>query len=142
MIIILLVLCASATATPCGHGEWDNSGSCVACEPIDGCLIGNLTCTDNVNQACSQCNSTTYYSIMYPQTCHISTKYLVNDTIWGDCSAYAVHAGTTVSFDGTKSAVVGDVGVSPGTSVTGNYAIVNFGELHVNDDDAFNCKAR
>jgi hypothetical protein len=38
------------------------------------------------------------------------------------CGGFAVHARTTVTFDGTQSTVVGNVGVSPGTSITGSYA--------------------
>jgi hypothetical protein len=37
------------------------------------------------------------------------------------CGNFAVHAGTTITFDGTQSTVYGgDVGVSPGTTITGN----------------------
>lgn len=38
------------------------------------------------------------------------------------CENFAVHAGTTITFDGAMSTVNrGDVGVSPGTSITGSY---------------------
>jgi hypothetical protein len=38
------------------------------------------------------------------------------------CGNFAVHARTTVTFDGTMSTIHGgDVGVSPGTSITGSY---------------------
>jgi hypothetical protein len=38
------------------------------------------------------------------------------------CENFAVHARTTVTFDGAVSTVYGgDVGVSPGTSITGSY---------------------
>jgi hypothetical protein len=44
----------------------------------------------------------------------------------GVCQDFAVHARTTVTFDGVRTTVHdGDVGVSPGTSITGDYEIEN-----------------
>jgi hypothetical protein len=44
----------------------------------------------------------------------------------GVCQNFAVHARTTVTFDGEKSTISGgDVGVSPGTSITGSYEILD-----------------
>jgi hypothetical protein len=44
----------------------------------------------------------------------------------GICGNFAVHARTTVTFDGVRSTINGgDVGVSPGTSITGSYDIVD-----------------
>lgn len=42
----------------------------------------------------------------------------------GECAEFAVMAGTSVAFDGELTNVyTGDVGVSPGTSITGNYKL-------------------
>jgi hypothetical protein len=44
------------------------------------------------------------------------------------CQNFAVHARTTVTFDGVTSKIYGaDVGVSPGTSITGSYVFRNEG---------------
>jgi hypothetical protein len=44
------------------------------------------------------------------------------------CQNFAVHAGTTVTFDGVSSTIHhGDVGVSPGTSITGAFTFNNGG---------------
>jgi hypothetical protein len=52
------------------------------------------------------------------------------------CQNFAVHARTTVTFDGVLSTIYGgDVSVSPGTSITGAYAI-NGGQV-VEDSSAF-----
>jgi hypothetical protein len=37
------------------------------------------------------------------------------------CEEYAVHAGTTVTFAGAMTFLIGNVGVSPGTAVTGTW---------------------
>jgi hypothetical protein len=54
------------------------------------------------------------------------------------CQNFAVHAGTTVTFDGLVSTVInGDVGVSPGTSITSVVSpiFVNGGALTFGDID-------
>ena len=44
----------------------------------------------------------------------------------GDCSNFAVLAGTAVNFNGAKTVVqTGSVGVSPGISIAGSYAIAS-----------------
>ena len=51
------------------------------------------------------------------------------------CENFAVHARTTITFDGAMSTIRhGDVGVSPGTSVTGAFTI-DEGEVVVNSAD-------
>jgi hypothetical protein len=51
-----------------------------------------------------------------------STKALAN----GVCQDFALHARTTITFDGVMSIVKsGDIGVSPGTSITGSYNLEN-----------------
>jgi hypothetical protein len=44
----------------------------------------------------------------------------------GACENFAVHARTTITFAGAEDSVItnGDIGVSPGTSITGNHDIV------------------
>jgi hypothetical protein len=44
----------------------------------------------------------------------------------GVCKNFAVHARTTVTFDGVQTTIhTGDVGVAPGTSITGNVNIID-----------------
>jgi hypothetical protein len=60
---------------------------------------------------------------------------LFQEEATGVCSTFAVHARTTVTFAGVVTTLHGgDVGVSPGTSVTGAYAI-NGGELVADSSD-------
>jgi hypothetical protein len=52
------------------------------------------------------------------------------------CQSFAVHARTTITFDGEKTRIVGDIGVSPATAITGNYAIAPGGQV-LNDSASF-----
>jgi hypothetical protein len=53
----------------------------------------------------------------------------------GLCASFAVHAGTTITFDGVMSTIHGgDIGVSPGTSITGSYTFDN-GQVELNSSD-------
>jgi hypothetical protein len=62
-------------------------------------------------------------------------------TIWANCSGFALHAGTAVSFDGGLTTVyTGDVGVAPGTAVTGSYSLQT-GALQANSALAILCAA-
>ena len=48
------------------------------------------------------------------------------------CKNFAVHGGTTVTFDGVMSTIHhGDVGVSPGISITGDFRLITRGMLLV-----------
>jgi hypothetical protein len=55
------------------------------------------------------------------------------------CENFAVHARTTVTFAGVESTIHGggDVGVFPGTSVTGSYAFEGSGEVVLADSHVF-----
>jgi Ice-binding-like len=59
--------------------------------------------------------------------------------ILGGCRNTAVQAGTSLTFGGAQTTITsGDVGVSPGTSITGNYKLVS-GSTHNNDANAQMC---
>jgi hypothetical protein len=49
-----------------------------------------------------------------------ATQYVSGATIFGRCANFAIQAGTAISFDGAQTTVnTGNVGVAPGTSITG-----------------------
>jgi hypothetical protein len=57
-------------------------------------------------------------------------------TFFGACGNFAVHAGTNITFAGVKSTITnGDVGVSPGTSITGNYELQEGGTAVADSSD-------
>ena len=57
----------------------------------------------------------------------------------GTCKNFAVQAETDITFGGTLTTInSGDIGVSPGTSITGNYRLVT-GTAHSNDAQAKQC---
>ena len=57
----------------------------------------------------------------------------------GGCRNVAIQAGTAISFDGTQTVITsGDIGVAPGTSITGNYKLQS-GTAHSNDAYAQQC---
>ena len=57
----------------------------------------------------------------------------------GTCKNFAVQAETDITFGGTLTTInSGDIGVSPGTSITGNYKLV-MGTAHSNDAQAKQC---
>jgi Ice-binding-like len=59
--------------------------------------------------------------------------------ILGGCRNTAVQAGTSLTFGGAQTTITsGDVGISPGTSITGNYKLVS-GTTHNNDANAQQC---
>jgi hypothetical protein len=54
------------------------------------------------------------------------------------CQNFAVFAGTTITFDGVTTTIhSGDVGVFPGTSITGSYVIENGTISTANDSENF-----
>ena len=61
-------------------------------------------------------------------------QYVNGATIFGRCALFSVQAGTAVSFNGGQTNVMtGNVGVAPGTSITGN---VNMGTGSIQDNTA------
>ena len=57
----------------------------------------------------------------------------------GECAEFAVMAGTSVSFNGELTNVyTGDVGVSPGTSITGNY-LLGTGSVEITSTKSNQC---
>jgi hypothetical protein len=57
----------------------------------------------------------------------------------GGCQNSAIQAQTTITFDGKVTTIrSGDIGVSPGTSITGNYKLQS-GSAHSNDAYAQQC---
>jgi hypothetical protein len=70
-----------------------------------------------------------------------ATEYVNGTTIFGSCANFSVQAGTAVSFNGAQTSVAtGDVGVAPGTAITGNVAVVT-GSIEANTSPAINCAA-
>jgi hypothetical protein len=59
----------------------------------------------------------------------------------GSCAAFAIHAATSVAFNGVQTSVaIGNVGVAPGTSITGNY-VLGSGTVQDNSVLANSCAA-
>ena len=59
----------------------------------------------------------------------------------GECAEFAVMAGTSASFDGQVTTInTGNIGVSPGTSLTGNYKL-NDGTVEINSTKSNQCAA-
>ena len=57
----------------------------------------------------------------------------------GSCASFALQAGTALSFNGKVTNInTGDIGVSPGNSVTGSFR-VNDGTIEINSPLATNC---
>ncbi len=72
----------------------------------------------------------------------INNQIVNPNTIWGGCYNYSVHAGTTVAFNGvTTNVFTGNVGVSPGTAITGSYVLGNGSTADSNTSNAAACFA-
>jgi hypothetical protein len=70
-----------------------------------------------------------------------ATQYVNGSTIFGSCADFVVQAGTAVSFNGAQTNVsTGNVGVAPGTAITGNVAVIA-GSIDANSSPAINCAA-
>ncbi len=71
-----------------------------------------------------------------------ATQYVNGATIFGRCANFAVQAGTSVSFDGAQTTVnTGNVGVAPGTSITGSVLLGTGYTQESNTASAQNCAA-
>jgi hypothetical protein len=65
----------------------------------------------------------------------------VPQNVLGGCQNSALQASTTITFDGGLTTIEsGDIGVAPGTSITGNYDM-RAGTVHRNDAYANQCAA-
>jgi hypothetical protein len=59
----------------------------------------------------------------------------------GGCRNFALLAGSTMTFDGEQTEITsGDIGVSPGTAITGDRKLL-LGREHSNDAEAIKCAA-
>jgi hypothetical protein len=71
-----------------------------------------------------------------------ATQYVNGATIFGRCANFAVQAGTAISFDGgTTNVTTGNVGVAPGTSITGAVVLGTGYTEEANTASAQNCAA-
>ena len=55
------------------------------------------------------------------------------------CANLVLQAKSDITFGGAHTAITGDIGISPGTSITGDYAISNNGVAHVNEGPSLTC---
>jgi hypothetical protein len=70
------------------------------------------------------------------------TQYVSPASILGRCANFSVQAGTTVTFNGVQTNVFsGNVGCSPGTSITGAPVLGTGYSLEANTSPAVNCAA-
>lgn len=59
----------------------------------------------------------------------------------GSCSDFAIQSGSTTTFDGVVNVVgTGNVGISPGTSITGSYQVLH-GSVEINSASSSQCAA-
>jgi hypothetical protein len=91
-----------------------------------------------------EATSTDYWVLMelcrnlFPTTFSVSASFgcAIESVSQEVCQDFAVHARTTVTFDGVTSTVHGgDVGVSPGTSITGSFNFEDGGERKEDSSD-------
>ena len=55
------------------------------------------------------------------------------------CTDLVLQAQAAITFGGAHNAITGDIGISPGTSITGDYAISNNGITHINEGPSLDC---
>ena len=71
-----------------------------------------------------------------------ATQYVNGTTIFGRCANFSIQAGAAVAFNGGQTNVAtGNVGVSPGTSITGNSLLAIGYTMEANTSPAINCAA-
>eukprot|EP00596_Hydrurales_sp_CCMP1899_P005894 CAMPEP_0119040726 /NCGR_PEP_ID=MMETSP1177-20130426/10725_1 /TAXON_ID=2985 /ORGANISM="Ochromonas sp, Strain CCMP1899" /LENGTH=229 /DNA_ID=CAMNT_0007006039 /DNA_START=216 /DNA_END=905 /DNA_ORIENTATION=+ len=69
----------------------------------------------------------------------IATAASPDNVAVGQCQNFAIHGGSTVAFNGKETVIeVGDVGLSPGTNIPGDYRQLD-GSTHINDTPANAC---
>jgi hypothetical protein len=88
----------------------------LTCEDTNECQTNNGGCT-GPGAACAN-------NVGLPRTCScdVSSALTLIGSSCTPCGSFAVHARTTVTFDGALSTIhKGNVGVSPGTAITGSY---------------------
>ena len=79
--------------------------------------------------------------IYFPIAATVALPGLSSKVALGSCENFAIQAETTITFDGAQTTITsGDIGISPGTSITGNYKLVS-GTTHNNDANAQQCTA-
>ena len=91
-----------------------------------------ITCASacKINLAVQTCASPVV--IPPPKTCAVK--------FYG-CSNRVLEAETTITFGGENSYVNGDIGISPGTSITGEYIPGHYGLTYINDLYSTTCAA-
>ena len=73
---------------------------------------------------------------------NVAAQYVNGATIFGRCANFSIQAGTAVSFNGVQTNVsTGNVGVAPGTSITGTRRLGNGYTEEVDTPPAINCAA-
>jgi hypothetical protein len=71
-----------------------------------------------------------------------ATTFVINTVIIGRCANFSIQGGTSVSFNGAQTIVAsGNVGVSPGTSITGTPLLGIGYSKQANTPPAVNCAA-
>ena len=65
-------------------------------------------------------------------TAHRSVDFL-------GCTDLVLQAQAAITFGGAHTSITGDIGISPGTSITGDYAIGNNGMTHINEGPSLTC---
>jgi hypothetical protein len=107
--------------------EVDLVDACEAALFFEGQSAGNVKYTEACKTAMSAATCNAFVTDPL-----IATKWVSNTV----CQNFAVHAATTVTFDGVQTTIYGgDVGVSPGTTITGE-PLLRGGRLWKVGDDS------
>jgi hypothetical protein len=85
----------------------------------------------------STCPSTDCPVVVVDPVPPVAEECTVDHSLNAVCDRFAVHAHDAITFaSGEETRIVGDIGVSPGTSITGQYSIMPGGQV-VGNSDAF-----